>query len=483
MISAVAWSTIEKFGQQLIQFLAGLVFARLLFPEDFGLMGIIMIFVAISLILVESGFGQALIRKTNISNTDYTSVFYFNLATAIALYLILFFVAPLISTFFHQPHLSSLIRVMSLAVIINSLYLIPYSTLGRALDFKTISKVNIIAITTGAVLGIIAAFLKFGVWALVVQQLTYQIIKLILLHTFVRWQPSGRFQFGVIRELWKYSLNILFTSLVNVLFNNIFVIILGRSYSKAETGQYTQGNKLSETFSYTFQAIFAGSTFALFAQLQNDLPRFGRILGEMTRRTSVVSIPIVSALIAIATPLITLLWTDKFLPAVSYFQLMSLATILAPFYVMNINALNARGKSASTMAIELIKKIVIATGIFILYKQGITLMLWAFVIGSLLAYPVSAWFVKKELKLTFRSQLANIFPGLIIGLIIGGAIFPINWLHLSVIPTLCMQFILALSLYIVIIRFFYRDLYDKFINFAIDNIPLLKNRFREVNKD
>lgn len=475
MISAVAWSTLEKFGQQALQFLAGLVFARLLMPEDFGAMGIIMIFVALSLILVESGFGQALIRKTTITNDDYTSVYYFNLATALVLYSVLFVLAPLIADFFNQVQLGVMIRVMSFVIIINAFYLIPYAQLGRALNFKTISKVNLISITGGALAGIGVAFLDFGVWALVVQQSVYHLLKMMLLHMAVRWQPTGKFRFSIIRGLWDYSLKILFTSLVNVLFNNLFVIILGKWYSKAEAGQFSQGNKLSDTFSYTFQSIFAGSTFALFSQLQNDIPRFGRILGEMNRRTALVTIPIISFLVAVASPLITFIWTDKFQPAVVYFQLMSMASLLAPFYVMNLNALNAKGKSGQTMAIELIKKLLIVAGIALLYQFGIVYMLLAFVVGSLLAYPVSVFFVKKELQLSIRRQIGFLLPGLATGLFVAGAAAALQLLlRWSPLPLLMVQGSVALILYLVIVRIFFRSLFDKFITFAATYIPVLK---------
>ncbi|MDD3195008.1 MAG: lipopolysaccharide biosynthesis protein [Paludibacter sp.] len=478
MVSTITWSTIDRFGQQIIQFLSGLVFARLLLPEDFGTMGIIMIFVAISLILVESGFGQALIRQPEINKGHYTSVYYFNLTTAALLYLVLFFSAPCISDFFRQPQLTALIRVMSLVVIINSSYLIPYVQLSRALDFKQISRINIIAILTGAGLGVIAAFLGAGVWSLIVQQSVNHLLKMVLLRSAVRWKPSGMLEFRVIRELWKFSLNILFTSLVNILFNNLFIIILGRSYPKAEVGQFAQGNKLSETFSYTFQAIFAGSTFALFSQVQNDIPRFGRILGEMIRRTSLVTIPIICVLIASAFPLITVIWTEKFQPAVIYFQLMSLASILTPFYVMNINALNARGKSGKTMAIELIKKLLIVTGIFLLYQQGIVYMLSAYVAGSLLAYPVSVWFVKKELNQPVGQQLLNLLPGIITGILVGTAAALINLLNWPVAATLATQLAGAALLYLVIVRVFFRSMYDNFRTFIISKLLLVKSPFQ-----
>lgn len=474
MISAVVWSAVEKSGQQIIQFLAGIVLARLLVPEDFGIMGIIMIFVALSMVLVESGFGQALIRTANISQKDYSSVFYFNLITAAVIYLILFLTAPLIAVFFHLSQLILLIRVMSLIIIVNAFYLIPYAQLGRELDFKTISRVNVISVSAGAISGIVAAFLRFGVWSLVIQQAVYHVVKMLLLFIYVRWKPTGNFSLDIIRKLWNYSINILLVSIVNIIFNNLFIIILGKYNSKAEAGQFAQGNKLSETFSYTFQSIFAGSTFALFSRLQDDIPRLGRILGEMIRRTALITIPVICVLIAVANSLIPILWTEKFLPAVAYFRLMSLAALLAPFYIMNINALNARGKSGKTMTIELIKKAMIIAGIVLLYRWGIFFMLIGFVAGSLLAYPVSVWFVRKELNRSVRKQMSDLLPGLITGVVLGTIVASFNLLAFNYLTTIMIQLCVASVLYLVIIRLYFRELFDKFITFVSKQISFFK---------
>ncbi len=471
MMGAVAWNTVEKAGQQVLQFLAGIVFARLLAPEDFGVMGIIMIVVALSLVLIESGYGHALIRKATITQDDYTSVYYFNLFTACVLYLLLFVTAPLIAGFFQKIHLVALIRVTSLVVIVNALYLIPYAHLGRALNFKAISRINLIAVAVGAASGVVAAFQNFGVWSLVVQQATFHVLRGVLIMLEVRWKPTGRFRFGIIRGLSGFSLNLLITSLSNVIFNNLFLIILGRSYSKAEAGQFAQGNRLSQTFSYNFQAIFAGIAFALFSQIQLDTPRLARIMGEMIRRAALVTIPIVSVLIAVAQPLIILLWTEKFLPAAFYFQLMSLASLLVPFYIININALNARGKSGVTMAIEFIKKALIILGIILLYKQGIAYMLMAFVAASLLAFPISVWFIRRELQLPFRVQLANILPGILIGIAVGIPAAAINLLQLPIIATLSLQIGGSLLLYALIIRLLFRNYFDQFISYIGKYIP------------
>lgn len=476
MVSAVAWSTLEKFGQQVLQLLAGMVFARILFPEDFGIMGISMIVVTLSMILVESGFGQALIRKPDVNQDDYTSVFFVNLALAVLLCALLYVSSPFIAAFFHQPQLIPLIRVLSCIILINAFYLIPYAQLGRAMKFKTISGINLISIFTGSVAGIGAALFHMGVWSLVVQQTTFHVLRGLILWIVVRWKPVGRFRFNTIRHLGSFSLQILITSLINVLFNNLFLILLGRTSSKAEAGQFSQGNKLADTFSFTFQSIFAGSTFSLFSQLQNDTERLGRILGEMIRRTSIVTIPIVATLIAMAPSLITLLWTEKFLPAVVYFQWMSLAALFAPFYLMNINALNARGKSRKTMLIEIIKKVMIVTGMVLLYQEGVQLMIVSFTVGSLLAYPVSVWFVARELKMPFLQPFTNIVPGVLTALAIAVPTALIQYFAWSEIATLAMQVLVSVLLYLLIVYFFFRTLFHQFLDFLRRNISFIKPR-------
>lgn len=475
MIGALAWSTIDRFGQQAVQLVIGMILARLLSPDDYGLLGMVMIFAALSFVLVESGFGQALIRKTDATETDYNTIFYFNIGVSILLYILLFFLAPHIAIFFNQPQLVSISRVIFIAILFNAFYLVPFSKLGKAMDFKSLAKINLLSTVGSGLIGIIMAFLDYGVWSLVVQQVMYHFLRMISFHLFVKWRPSALFSFSVIRNFWKFSIHLLGTSVLNVIFNYLFVIILGKFYHRSEVGYYTQGNKLSETFNFTFVSILVGSTYSIFSQIQNDDERFRRIFREIAQKTAIVTFPIMLGLIAAATPLVDVAWSDKFLPSVPYFQLLCLASLFSPLYTLNISALNSRGESKVTFRLEIIKKILILISLGITFSFGIFTMLWGYAIASIISYLISIVYLKKSLNHYIKHQIQDFSQSLGIGLLIAAVLHFINFIPLPNIFLLCIQILSAASIYLIIIRYLYVDLFRKGVLFV-------KNKFHEVIK-
>jgi teichuronic acid exporter len=473
-LSAFTWTTIDRFGQQLVQLIIGIILARLLSPGDYGLMGMVMIFAALSYVLVESGFGQALIRKTEADETDYNSVFYFNIGIALVLYALLYFLSPAIANFFKQPELVSVNRITFLAIIFNAFYLVPYSKLGKILDYKTIAKVNIISVSLSGSLGVTLAFLHFGVWALVVQQVSYHFFRMIFFYVFVRWKPKLIFSFRVIRSFWKFSIHLLNTSILNIIFNYLFVIILGKFYKKSEVGYYTQGNKLSETFNFTFQSILLGSTFSLFSHIQHDDARFRRIFGELSNKISIITFPIILCLIAAGKPLIEIVWSAKFLPSVPYFRLLCLASLFLPLYTLNISALNARGQSRITFRIEMIKKILILIAIFITFSEGIIPMLWGYAVANIAAYFLSIFYIKSELKHDLKQQILAFIQSLGWGLVLGLMVASLSLLIKPSYFLLPVQIFLAAAVYLLIIKIFYKELYDKGMDFLKNRLFSLK---------
>jgi len=473
-LSAFTWTTIDRFGQQAVQLIIGIILARLLSPGDYGLMGMVMIFVALSYVLVESGFGQALIRKTEADETDYNSVFYFNIGISLVLYVVLYFLSPAIANFFKQPELILVNRITFLAIIFNAFYLVPYSKLGKILDYKTIAKVNIISVSLSGSLGVVLAFLHYGVWALVVQQVSYHFFRMVFFYLFVRWKPKLIFSFRVIRSFWKFSIHLLNTSILNIIFNYLFVIILGKFYKKSEVGYYTQGNKLSETFNFTFQSILLGSTFSLFSHIQHDEDRFRRIFGELSSKISIITFPIILCLIAAGKPLIEIVWSAKFLPSVPYFRLLCLASLFLPLYTLNISALNARGQSRITFRIEMIKKILILIAIFITFSQGIIPMLWGYAAANIAAYFLSIFYIKTELKHSLKQQIMAFSQSLGWGIILGIMVASLSLLIKPSYFLLPVQITLAAAFYLLIIRFFYRELYEKGMVFLKSHIPSVK---------
>ncbi len=476
MFGALTWSSADRFGQQAIQLIIGIVLSRLLSAGDFGLLGMVMIFAALSFVLVESGFGQALIRKINTNETDYNSIFYFNIFVSVVIYIALYFTSPFIAVFFKEPQLTQICRVLFLAVLFNALYLIPLSKLGKVLDYKTIAKVNLLSTGLSGVLGIVLAFLNYGVWSLVFQQVSYHFFRMLFFHFFVKWKPSLLFSFKVIKEFWTFSVHLLSTSVMNVIFNYLLVIILGKFYQKSEVGYYTMGSKLNDTFSFTFQSILLGSTFSLFSQIQNDDERFRRVFRRIANDISIVTFPILIGLIAAAQPLIEVVWSEKFLPSVPFFQLLCLASVFNPLYTLNTSALNARGKSKITFKIEMIKKAMILITMLFTFSFGVIAMLWGYVAASTFSYLVSILYLKSELGHYVKHQILDFIQSLFFGMLIAGFIFPVGLLTMNIYLKLLLQICSAAIIYFLIIKYFYKELYLKSIEVLRNAIMFKKIR-------
>lgn len=469
-IGALKWSAVDRFGQQIVQFVIGIILARLLSPDDYGLLGLIMIFAALSFVLVESGFGQALIRKTQITEMDYNSVFYTNVFIALILYITSFLIFPYVAVFFNQPQLVSTGRVLFIAILFNAFYLVPYSILGKRMDFKTIAKVNLIASAASGLTGVFFALARYGVWALVFQQVSYHLFRMFLFHFFVKWRPAFIFSFKIIKEFLGFSINLLGTSVLNVVFNYLFVIVLGKFYPKREVGFYSQANKLNDTFIFSFQSILVGSTYSLFSNIQNDEERFRRIFRDIARKTSLITFPIIFLLVAVAEPLIVTLLSAKWHSAVVYFQLLGIASLFSPIYTLNINALNSRGKSRATFQIEIIKKALIIISIISLFKFGVHVMLIGNAIASIFSYFVSVVYLKNHTKHYITHQIIDILPNFIVGFAIGFIAYLLSFFIANYFLLLFVQFISVLAFFVLYI---YKMQYDVFIKtkmFLFDKI-------------
>ena len=464
-IGSIAWITIDRFGQQAIQFLIGLVMARLLLPSDFGIIGMIMKFVSLSSVLVESGFSNALIRKKDANELDYNTIYYFNILVSIVLYIVLFFTLPYIADFFKQNQLVPIGRVIFLSVFFNALCLVPSTMLIKNMDYKTLAKANIFSIILSGFGGVILAFLGYGVWALVVQQVTFNFFRMIAILTLLRWYPQKIFSLQVIQDFWKFSMNLLGTSMLNVIFNNIYMFILSRYYPLNKVGLYTQANKFNETFVSTFQTVLVGSTYPLFAQIHDDENRIKRIYREFAKKTSMITFPVMFTLIVAAKPIFFVLFSSKWLPAVPYFQLICFASIFSTLYSLNINILNACGLSKLTFKLEFLKKILITVSIILCFKYGILLMLSGYAISNFISYGISTIYLKQNFNHYLKHQFLDIAGPIAIAILTSAIVFGTSFIFENFYLLLFAQAIVFLVIYILSIRFFYNDLYHSVINY------------------
>lgn len=473
-VNALKWSAVDRFGQQVVQFFIGILLARLLTPDDYGLIGMIMIFAALSFVLVESGFGQALIRKQNATELDYSSVFYFNIFTSILLYILLFFSTPYIAAYFNQPQLDLLGKVVFTALLFNALYLVHFAKMMKEMDFKSIAKVNLISTAISGLIGVIMAFSKFGVWSLVAQQVTFHFFRMIAYQLVVKWRPKLLFSFSVIREFWGFTLPILGTALLNVVFNNLYVFILGKHYQKKDVGYYTQANKLSETFNFSFQQILLGGTFSMFSQIQDDEMRFKRIFREITKKASIVSIPVMLVFIAIAHPFVYVLLSAKWLPSAPYFQLLCLASLFTPFYGLNISALNARGLSKQTFIIETSKKVLILLSVVVSFKFGVLIMLWGYAMASFIAYLISVVYIKRDITHYIKNQITDLFPAFTIGVLTAFPAYLLSFVITNNYLLISAQFVAVTIIYVLSVKVIQPELYTKTLDVAKEKLSFLR---------
>lgn len=473
-VNAIKWSAIDRFGQQAVQFFIGILLARLLSPDDYGLISLIMIFAALSLVLVESGFGQALIRKKDATELDYNSVFYFNIFTSILLYSILFFSTPYIAAYFNQPQLDLLGKVIFVAILFNAFYLVPFARMTKELDFKSIAKVNLISTFLSGVLGVVMAFMHYGVWSLAAQNVSFQFFRMMAYQMIVKWRPKLLFSFSVIREFWGFTLPILGTALLNVVFNNLYVFILGKYYQKKDAGYYTQANKLSETFNFGFQQVLLSGTFSMFSQIQDDDQRFKRILREITRKASIVSIPVMLVFIAIAHPFVYVLLSAQWLPSVPYFQLLCLVSLFAPFYFLNITALNSRGLSKQTFVIETAKKVLILLSVVVSFKFGVLIMLWGYAMASFIAYLISVVYIKRDITHYIKNQITDLFPAFTIGVLTALPAYLLSFVITNNYLLISAQFVVVMIIYVSSVKLIQPELYGKTLDIIKDKVSFLK---------
>ncbi len=473
MMGALAWSSINIVGTQFIQLIVGIILARILVPEDFGTIGVLFIFIGLSTVLIDGGFGQGLIRKQDTTEKDLSTIFYLNFLMSIALYTIMYFGAPFISIFFAIPELTTISRVLFLSVILFSFYFIQQVQLYKKHDYKSLAIINIVSIGFSGTLSAILALKGFGVWALVVQQLVFHIAKALLFPFFLRWKPIKAFTLNTIKELWSFSVNLLGQTMLNVIFNNIYILIIGKFYPIQQVGYFTQANKYSETVNTATQSILFSGTFPVFAQIQDDQPRLLRVYRRLATSISLVTFPIVFFLIVTAYPLFITVFTDKWIFSVLFFQTLILANIFTPLYTININILNVRGESKQTLKLEIFKKTMIVLSIICCFSFGIEIMLIGLLISNFLAYGGSMVLLKKSINHYFRHQILDFSKILIIVVFIGFIVYLINFTQLG------NQFILALQagsfliLYLIALKLFFPENLTEAINGILNKLKSL----------
>lgn len=420
-------------------FLVGLVLARLLTPEDYGLLAYLTIIISISNSIVDSGFSNALIRKKDAQDIDYNTTFITNLVISALIVALLFFSAPAIAHFFERSELTLLIRVMSATVIINALAIIQRTRLVKRVDFKTQTKASLISSISSGVIGIGMAFSGCGVWSLVGQQLSRQLLLTICLWIFNRWIPRLQFSLQSFRELFGFGWKLLVSGLINTVWNEIYQVVIGKFYSPATLGQYTRATQFSSIFSSNLTGVIQRVSYPVLSELQDDKVLLKAGYKKVIKTSMLVSFVMMLGLAAVAEPMIVVLIGEKWLPAVPMLQIVCFSMMLYPLHSLNLNMLQVQGRSDLFLKLEIIKKIVgigpLLLGIFV----GIYWMLISSVAAGLFAYYLNAHYSGPFLNYSIREQIVDILPSFGIALTMALCVYAVSFIPIPSLPLLIIQ--------------------------------------------
>lgn len=387
----ILWSALDKFSVQGGQFVIGIILARLLMPEDFGLIGMLSIFIVISQTFIDSGMGSGLIQKKDRNDVDFSTVFVFNMGVSLFFYGILFLTAPLISRFYDVHQLVILTRVLALNIIINSLSIVQRSKLIIEFDFKTIAKVNVVSVLTGGILAVYCAFSGFGVWALVIQNLTRAFVSVVMFWLLSHWKPTYTFSKNSFNSLFGFGSKLLISGLYAKALQEVYNIAIGKVYNTGELGFYTRSKQFVDFTIGTVTSVIQQVAYPILATLQDDKERLISVHSRLIKMAAFLMFPILTLLAILAHPFILLLLTEKWAPAVVLLQWMAFARIFYPISVINMNSLNAIGRSDLFLKVDLSKAPLVIIALLVTVPLGVEAIVIGYLITSIISFFIDAY--------------------------------------------------------------------------------------------
>lgn len=471
------WTAVQRFGTMILSFVSNLILARLLSPDDFGAIGMLAIFIALSTNFIDGGFGAALVQKSNPTQKDYSTIFYWNLSLALVLYVVIWFCAPNIASFYEISLLRDLLRVQALILIINSLGLVQRARLRKQLQFKRIAIVDLTASLIAVTIAIICAYKGLGVWSLVIYQLVLSSSQTIGLWVSHRWAPSLIFDIESFKSLFKFGGFLLISDLLNTLCDNIQGLIIGKRFSPSVMGYYAQAKKLEEVPTTSLSNIVAQVTFPVFSELKGEQVALRAAHQKCVHATNFINIPLMALLIVIAQPLIVFLFTDKWLDSVPYFRILCVSGLANCLQSINYQLYVAMGHSKSMFKWNLLKRGVGIALILVGATMGVTGILWGMVLGFWFTYFVNARLAGRITEYTLGQQLYELLPILLVTLLSSAVSYFVgNQLTLHYILSMIIQIVSFLAVYFVCSSIFKIQAFDIYRKIALDALNSIRNK-------
>lgn len=442
----VFWSLIERFGTQGVQFLVMLVMARLLSPNDYGVVGLLVVFVSIAQAFVDGGFSQALIRKKDRTEIDNSTVFYFNIVVSVVIYLIFYLFAPYVSVFYNMPTLTPFMRVICLSIIINAFGVVQRALFNANIDFKAQAKASLIAIVISGAIGISLALRGFGPWALVWQQLSNLIVNTLFLWIYSEWRPLLAYSWKSFNELFSFGSKLLATSLLNAIYNNIQTIVIGKLYSAKSLGLYSRAAHFADLPSQQFTSVFMRVTFPVLCKVQDDMERLTSVYRRMLRVSAYIVFPLLIGMAAVAHPMIEVFIGKQWIECAYMLQIICFAEMWYPIHAINLDILQVSGRSDLFLKIEIYKKIVSLSLLALSAPFGIIAMCYSNLLSSLICLYINTYYSSKILGISLLSQLKDLFPTITLAIVM----FAIVQIIIFFIPNVFVQLIAGIIVGVVV---------------------------------
>jgi len=467
----IFWTLIDTFLIRGLVIITGLILARILGPKEFGLVGMISIFIAIGIVLVDSGLSSSLIRTKNSTDNDYSTVFFSNIIFSLLIYFLIFFSAPYIADFYNQDILIDIIRVYCLIFILTAFGAVHLAILNKNLDFKKITLFNLPATITGITVGLGCAYFNYGIWSFIFMNLTIKIVFVLMLWLKSKWKPSLVFSKERFFFHFNYGYKLLLSTLLNKIFINVYHVIIGKTYSLNTLGHYERSVTLNGYSNDIITGVVKKVTFPLLSKIQENKEQITNVYKKILKLSFYVAAPAMLILASLAKPLFVLVLGDDWVPAVPFFQILCIASILYPNHSFNLNVLKVYGRSDLFLKLEIYKKIIIIFLILITFRFGVIGLVWSSVFSSLIGMYINTYYSNKFISYKYLEQIKDMIKPLILSVLA------------SLISILLIYFLREANIYLqIIIALFGATLTYLFGSFLlkIDSynyiVELLKNR-------
>ena len=464
VISSLIWKFLERCGVQGVQFVLSIILARLVSPEDYGVIALILVFVQIATVFIQNGFNTALIQKKDSDEVDFSSIFYLSLFVALLCYITLFFLAPIIASFYKQDILTPLIRVISLTLFFGAVNSVQSAYVSKTMQFKRFFYSSMGAVLGSGIIGVFFAFKGYGVWALVIQQLVKDVLICLILWFTVKWRPKFIFSFNRVKMLFSFGWKLLCSGLLDTVFRNIYNLIVGKIYDSQTLGYFNRGQQFPQVIATNLDGSIQSVMLPTLSANNDNVKEVKRITRRSISTSAFILMPCMFGLAAVAEPLVKVLLTDKWLPCVPFLQLACISYALYPIHTANLTGINALGRSDIFLKLEIIKKSITVLNILITLPFGIYAMAIGQVVSSFISTFINAYPNKKLMNYSYFEQWKDLMPSFILSIVMAASVWLINFVPIMPILILIIQIIVGIIVYILLSKLFKVEVYSYFVN-------------------